>query len=186
VFYLAYFVKMLLLKRQNIKGNILGKGQKPQGKAAFETVMAVMLYLGVAAQVFSIIFDTLIWPLPVFPTMREDGLLVMLLGVAAFVLAITAMKNNWRAGYNDEQNTRLVTDGIYKFSRNPAFLGFDLLYLGCALAFPNILNIAFALLSVVLLHIQILGEEAFLSKTFGEEYKAYKFKTLRYFGTRRG
>jgi len=164
-FYIAYLVKMFLLKRQNINGNLLGKGQKPKSKAAFETAMKALLYLGAAVQIFSVIFDTLIWSLPVFPTIREDGILVMLLGIAAFVLAIAAMKNNWRAGYNDEQNTQLVTDGIYKFSRNPAFLGFDLLYLGCALAFPNILNVAFVLLSVVLLHFQILGEEAFLSKT---------------------
>jgi protein-S-isoprenylcysteine O-methyltransferase Ste14 len=109
----------------------------------------------------------------------------MLLGAIAFVLAIVTMKTNWRAGFGDGQNTSLVTAGIYKYSRNPAFLGFDLLYIGCALAFPNVLNIAFAVLAVVLFHIQILGEEVFLKKTFGTEYEDYKAKTMRYLGYRK-
>ncbi len=36
----------------------------------------------------------------------------------------------WRAGVSEKEKTELVTAGIYRWSRNPAFLGFDLLYIG--------------------------------------------------------
>jgi protein-S-isoprenylcysteine O-methyltransferase Ste14 len=135
-------------------------------------------------QLFSVVFGKIVWSFPAFPTMCEDGLILMLLGVIAFLLALVTMKTNWRAGFSEGQNTSLVTVGVYKYSRNPAFLGFDLLYIGCALCFPNVLNIAFAALAIVLFHLQILGEEVFLAKTFGTAYKDYKATTMRYFGRR--
>ncbi|MDR2719591.1 MAG: hypothetical protein LBC03_02150, partial [Nitrososphaerota archaeon] len=48
------------------------------------------------------------------------------------------------------------------------------------LVFPNILNVTVTLLVVVLFHIQILGEEEFLSKKFGSTYFGYKGKVGRY------
>lgn len=99
-----------------------------------------------------------------------------------FIAAIVVMRENWRAGYSQNQNTKLVTNGIYKISRNPAFVGFNLLYLAVALFSPNILSIAFAVLLFVMFHIQILGEEKFLNETFGEEYKQYNKKVSRYLG----
>jgi protein-S-isoprenylcysteine O-methyltransferase Ste14 len=90
------------------------------------------------------------------------------------------MRNNWRAGFDKKQDTTLVTDGIYKLSRNPAFVGFDLIYIGCAFAFPNVLNIIIAILAVAVFHIQILGEEKFLTEVFGQDYTEYKSKVRRY------
>jgi hypothetical protein len=87
-----------------------------------------------------------------------------------------AMRNNWRAGYSYEQDTQLVTDGIYRISRNPAFVGFDLFYLGCALAYPNVANLVLTLVAVILFHIQTLGEEKFLIDRFGEKYHEYRHK----------
>jgi protein-S-isoprenylcysteine O-methyltransferase Ste14 len=171
---------MLLLKRQSIQGNILGKGQKPKKQAIFERVLRIVTVLGVSIKLVSVIWDKLLWSLPTISALREAGLILMLFGVVTFLLAVTAMQNNWRAGYNYEQDTRLVTNGIYKFSRNPAFVGFDLIYIGCALAFPSILNVIIAFLAVVLFHFQILGEEAFLFKKFGEQYLKYKNKVRRY------
>ena len=43
------------------------------------------------------------------------------------------MRDFWRAGISETDKTELVTEGIYQISRNPAFLGFDLLYIGILL-----------------------------------------------------
>jgi len=180
LFYIIYLAKMLLLKNKNIKANILGKGQKPKGEAMFETVLRTVTFLGVPVKFFSIIWDNLIWSFPAFCAMRENGLIIMSLGLASFLLAVITMRNNWRAGYSYEQDTQLVITGIYRFSRNPAFVGFDLVYLGCALAFPNILNIIFAITAIILFHVQILGEEKFLVQKFGQSYLDYKNKVRRY------
>jgi protein-S-isoprenylcysteine O-methyltransferase Ste14 len=142
-------------------------------------------YLGAIVQLVSVIWDKAIWGVPVFPTMIEDGLILMLLGTILFIMAIIAMRNDWRAGYHEGQNTKLVTSSVYKYSRNPAFLSFDSLYIGCALAFPNALNISFAVVAILLFHLQILGEEKFLVVTFGQQYINYKSATMRYLGRKK-
>ena len=43
------------------------------------------------------------------------------------------MRDFWRAGISETDKTELVTEGIYQISRNPAFLGFDVLYFGILL-----------------------------------------------------
>ncbi len=108
------------------------------------------------------------------------GIGVAALGVLVFIAAAATMRDSWRAGIPEKDKTELVTTGIYRISRNPAFLGFDLLYLGLLLAFFNYLHLLFALCAVVMLHLQILQEEKFLTETFGEKYTEYKKHTGRY------
>jgi len=179
-FYIIYLAKMFMLKKQNIEGNILGKGQKSKDSFVIEIILRSVTFICAPVQFLSAIWDKLILSLPAFPAMREGGLIFMLFSVVIFLAAVVTMRNNWRAGYNREQDTQLVTDGIYKYSRNPAFVGFDLLYTGCVLTFPNILNIVLSLVAVIMLHIQILGEEKFLAEKFGKTYLDYKAKVKRY------
>jgi protein-S-isoprenylcysteine O-methyltransferase Ste14 len=177
-FYITYIAKMMLLKKQGIQGSILGKNAR-------EKALRVVTGIGVIVQFGSAIFPNLIGGLQSFPTMHEDGLILMALGVAAFIVAVVTMQNNWRAGFNEQQNTKLVTGGIYRFSRNPAFVGFDLLYIGCALASPPVLNIAVTLAALILFHLQILSEERFLTAQFGDEYTSYRKTVMRYLGRRK-
>ena len=95
------------------------------------------------------------------------------------------MKDNWRAGVQREDRTNLVTSGIYSISRNPAFLGFDLMYIGILLAFFNWFLWFATVLAVCLFHLQIVNvEEDFLLETFGQEYLDYKRKVCRYLGNK--
>lgn len=95
------------------------------------------------------------------------------------------MRDSWRACVSKTDKTDLVTSGIYRFSRNPAFLGFDLVYLGILLMFFNLPLYIISLLAIIILHLQIVNvEEDFLIETFGEEYLNYKKNVCRYFGRR--
>ena len=96
------------------------------------------------------------------------------------------MKDSWRAGIPDRDRTELVTDGIYAFSRNPAFLGFDLQYAGVLLMFCNLLTASFTVFAVTMLHLQILQEERYLTAAFGAEYMKYHHQVFRYLGRRKG
>ena len=95
------------------------------------------------------------------------------------------MKDSWRAGIPDRDKTELVTDGIYSYSRNPAFLGFDLLYIGVLLMYCNLLTLMFTIFAISMLHMQILQEERYLSSVFGKEYQEYRHKVFRYLGRRK-
>ena len=105
-----------------------------------------------------------------------------MLGDCIFLLSILCMKDSWRAGIPDKDKTELVTAGIYKFSRNPAFLGFDLMYVGVLLMYGNLLTLGFSLFAMVMLHLQILQEERFLEHAFGSAYIEYKKQVFRYLG----
>ena len=104
------------------------------------------------------------------------------MGDLVFLLAITCMKDSWRAGIPKSDKTKLVTNGIYKISRNPAFLGFDLVYIGILLLYFNPIHLIFTLFAIIMLHLQILQEEKFMEATFNDEYVDYKKKVFRYLG----
>ena len=112
---------------------------------------------------------------------RVAGIVIGICAVLLFALATVTMKNSWRVGIPEEK-TAMITEGIYKWSRNPAFVGFDLLYASICLIFFNIPLLCVSAWAVVMLHFQILQEEKYMYKMFGEEYEQYKKHTLRYFG----
>ena len=105
-----------------------------------------------------------------------------MLGDQIFLLSVLCMKDSWRAGIPDKDKTELVTSGIYRFSRNPAFLGFDMMYFGVLLMYCNLLTGFFTAFAVVMLHLQILQEEKYLAGVFGKEYREYRKRVFRYLG----
>ena len=115
--------------------------------------------------------------------LRIVGLIIEVFGVVVFILSVLEMKDNWRAGVQRQNKTSLVTSGIYKFSRNPAFLGFDLMYIGILLAFFNWYLLISTIIAIILFHFQIVNvEEDFLIESFGDEYLNYKEKVCKYLG----
>ena len=140
--------------------------------------MKIATFLVVPAELVSIFWNIRIWDTT---ALRGIGIAVGAAGVLVFILAMATMRDRWRAGIPAKDKTELVTTGIYRLSRNPAFLGFDLVYLGLLVAFFNPVHMVFTLFAVIMLHFQILQEEAFLSETFGKPYLEYKQHTGRYF-----
>jgi protein-S-isoprenylcysteine O-methyltransferase Ste14 len=71
--------------------------------------------------------------------------------------------------------SELVTSGIYRWTRNPMYLGLALIYAGIAVFLNGL--VALLLLPLVLAIIQtqvIVKEEAYLKRTFGSDYVSYK------------
>lgn len=177
VFYIAYFAKMILQCRKGIKTDQIGKGSKSRKALVIEILMKIATYAIVAVEVVSIIFDFRMWK----SSYAWVGIDVAALGVFVFIVAMVTMKDSWRAGIPKKDKTELVTTGIYRISRNPAFLGFDLMYLGVLIAFFNYVHLFFVLYAVIMFHLQILQEEKFLTNTFKNTYVEYKKHTGRYF-----
>ena len=181
VFYGIYLIKQLRQKKRGIQTMQIGRG-KDAGTHRVEMLMGIATVGIIPAQLTSIALE---WShLPA--NARFTGLCVGLLGDAIFLISVLCMKDSWRAGIPERDRTRLVTDGIYAYSRNPAFLGFDLQYIGVLLMYCNLLTGLFTLFAIVMLHLQILQEERYLSATFGAEYRAYRHRVFRYLGRRRG
>lgn len=178
VFYAIYFGKMIIQKKKGITTHQIGK-RKEKKLHTVETLMSVATFSVVIIQLLSIFFDWNIMP----SGARFTGFCIAGIGDIFFLISVTYMKDSWRAGIPEKDKTKLVTDGIYKFSRNPAFVGFDFMYIGILLMFFNIGTLLFSLFSIMMLHMQILQEEKYMARTFGEEYLEYK-KVFRYIGRR--
>lgn len=177
-FYGAYFWKMLMQRKKGIVTNQIGKGRKDGATLLVERALGVLTVFIVFFELGSILNGGH-WYFNGF--IRTAGILVAAAGVVIFIIAMWTMRDSWRAGIPDQEDTRMVTDGIYKYSRNPAFLGFDLMYLGILVAFFNPLLLAVTVCTILVLHLQILQEEKYLEIVFGEEYLVYKQITGRYF-----
>lgn len=179
-FYASYLVKQISLKKQNIKTNRLLKGKKPKHTFRIELFLTIFTFIMPIVQYLSILFNNIpgsITP-PLF--LKTTGILISVTGLIYFLSAIIKMRNNWRAGIDETQKTNIVRTGIYSISRNPAFVGFDLIYIGTALSFPNIFTILFTVITIFIIHLQILEEEKFLISVFGKQYTEYKQKVKRY------
>lgn len=76
---------------------------------------------------------------------------------------------------------RLAVDGIYGVSRNPAYVSITAIQIGLALLLDNPWILAALLPALVVMHYGvILREEAYLERTFGEEYQSYKARVRRW------
>jgi protein-S-isoprenylcysteine O-methyltransferase Ste14 len=77
--------------------------------------------------------------------------------------------------------TTLITDGPYKYSRNPTYISLTLLYLGLGVFLNNmwVLMLVVPLLLIINFWI-IRNEEHYLAEKFGEEYQSYRSKVRRW------
>ena len=181
VFYGIYLIKQWRQKSRGIQTMQIGRGKDAQTHTV-ETLMGIATVGIIPAQLLSIAFG---WShLPA--NARFTGFCVGMLGDLIFLISVLCMKDSWRAGIPEEDRTELVTEGIYSFSRNPAFLGFDLQYIGLLLMFCNLLTGMFSVFAITMLHLQILQEERYLTAAFGPEYLQYRRHVLRYLGRRIG
>ena len=181
VFYGIYLIKQWRQKRRGIQTMQIGRGKDAQTHTV-ETLMGIATVGIIPAQLLSIAFG---WS-HLSANARFTGFCIGMVGDLIFLISVLCMKDSWRAGIPEEDRTELVTDGIYAFSRNPAFLGFDLQYIGVLLMFCNLLTAAFTVFAVSMLHLQILQEERYLTAAFGPEYLQYRRHVLRYLGRRIG
>lgn len=181
VFYICYFVKMIRQRKKGIQTDQLGKG-----KVGFVKFIEIALKVSTCAlpliQLISIIYSKE----NIYASLKIAGVVITAIGVVTFIISVLQMKDNWRAGVQREDKTNLVVTGIYAISRNPAFLGFDLMYIGILLSYFNWYLCLATVIGVLLFHLQIVNvEEDFLIEAFGNEYLQYKSKVCRYLGRKR-
>lgn len=182
VFYLCYFIKMFQQRKQGIQTDHMGKGKQGIQKK-IEIMMKGTTIATFIIEILSIYLNTMTFPLII----RIMGIFLGIIGDIVFITSVLTMKDSWRAGVSYEEKTDLITNGIYQISRNPAFLGFDLIYLGMCLMFFNTILLIISLLAMMMFHLQIkYVEEPFLKQEFKEQYLQYYQQVNCYIGKRTG
>ncbi|MGO5305890.1 methyltransferase family protein [Agathobacter sp. LCP21S3_B2] len=179
IFYGIYFAKMLAQRRQGIQTRQIGR-VKEKSVHIVELLMSIATLAAPVIQILSIIFGWNHMP----ANARFTGFCIGMLGDIIFLASVLCMKDSWRAGIPDKDRTKLVTTGIYRYSRNPAFLGFDLMYVGILLMYFNLSMLVVSAFAIIMLHLQILQEERYLTENYGESYREYRKHVFRYLGRR--
>jgi len=89
-----------------------------------------------------------------------------------------------RAGQSVDPNSptqRVLTTGLYRYSRNPAYAALVATHAGIALLLDNVWILLMLVPALVIMHYGvILREEAYLERKFGDEYLHYKANVRRW------
>jgi len=133
----------------------------------------------------------MMWVLPrVFPALTLDwlhstvtasavallGVVISLVSMVAFTRARTTMDPKHPASASN-----LISTGIYRYSRNPMYLGVLLILAGWAIYLGNVLSIVSLFVFIAYItRFQIIPEERLLSQKFGVAFDNYKNKVRRW------
>ncbi len=114
-----------------------------------------------------------------FPTLWGLlGLFPFTIGIVINLLADQALKVADTTVRPFEESNTLVTNGIYKITRNPMYLGMSLILTGIVLLFNNLLLFSVVVVFIFLISSNFIRvEEEMLEAKFGENWLQYKAKT---------
>src|SRR5262249_28615862 len=101
-------------------------------------------------------------------------------GLTLLLLSLVSFGQSFRVGIDVDHPDKLVTTGIFAFSRNPIYVAFGFVLLGQFLVFSNWLLLVYLAAGIWLFHRQVLREEEFLRKQYGQEYAEYCNRVRRY------
>lgn len=95
---------------------------------------------------------------------------------------ILAALSAWEFSHTERRQP--LTGGIYRYSRNPMYVGYFLYFTGVGLATASWLYVVFAVLQQITLYWLIRGEERWCLAEYGEPYRRYTQEVRRYLGRR--
>jgi protein-S-isoprenylcysteine O-methyltransferase Ste14 len=155
--------------------------ERPVHDHANVLVMPPLLYLG--ALVVGVVAQWIApLRLPLQAPLRWTLGAALLAGGIAVALAFARAFN--RSGQDKNPNTPtpgIISTGLYRYSRNPAYVSMTAVLLGLGLLLNNAWILLTAIPVVAIMHYGvILREEAYLERSFGDEYLRYKAGVRRW------
>jgi protein-S-isoprenylcysteine O-methyltransferase Ste14 len=123
-----------------------------------------------------------LWPLPISkPLSIAGGGLLVIIGLGISAAGILTFRSLQRM--SGVETNKLITSGIYRWSRNPQNVGWFLALLGVALMGRSGGALLLVAVFGLIVHIYIVYiEEDYLESVFEEEYRRYRATTARYLG----
>jgi protein-S-isoprenylcysteine O-methyltransferase Ste14 len=109
------------------------------------------------------------------------GVFFCLAGLLLLLGSLVSFGKSFRVGIDTDRPDKLITSGVFAFSRNPIYVAFAVILLGQFLIFSNWILLLYIGAATWLFHRQIIREEEYLKKHYGEEYLEYCKRVRRYF-----
>jgi protein-S-isoprenylcysteine O-methyltransferase Ste14 len=139
-----------------------------------------LLYLG---GLVAVVFVHWFWPLALLPAAFAQWLAVaaILAGLAVNLWGVWTMRQARTAINPYQPTTNIVDSGPFAFSRNPLYVGMDLLFVGIIAWLNSLWGVPVLVLLLLVMHYGvILPEERYLEGRFDEAYSRYRAKVRRY------
>ena len=189
IFFVAYILLTMLLPRWRMKR---ATGQEvfvvPRDDSAQGFIGRIFkLLFGLAFVVLAVNAFAPRWEVYLLPadflqneTLHWVGLSLLHISLLLVLVAQAQMATSWRVGFDEKQKTELVQNGLFRYSRNPVFVGMLLTMLGLFFVLPNALTLLSMVMTWVVLQIQTRMEEEYLSKAHGAPYLNYLDRVRRW------
>ncbi len=124
-----------------------------------------------------------VWPVAVIPegVQYPAGALLIALGLALFAAAVRQFVKADTSVQTRKPTTAIITDGPFRFSRNPIYLAMSLSYAGIAIAADNLWILGLLVPALAVIRCGVISrEERYLERKFAEEYLRYKASVRRW------
>jgi protein-S-isoprenylcysteine O-methyltransferase Ste14 len=109
------------------------------------------------------------------------GVLLCLVGLLLLLWSVVSFGQSFRVGIDTDHPDRLITDGVFAFSRNPIYVAFAIVLFGEFLIFSNWIRLIYVAAAAWLFHRQVRREEEYLKRHYGGAYVEYCNRVRRYF-----
>ena len=111
--------------------------------------------------------------------------IVSLAGAAIVIVAQMQMGRAWRVGVREGDAPLFVSHGLFRYSRNPIFVGMMLVGLSAAMMSGTWWSWSALVLFALSCIVQVRIEEAHLEASFGDAYRAFRVRVPRWIGLAR-
>lgn len=174
VFQGMFVMKNLILRRKI--------GEQIRGKNIEATILIVFFTFFIVVAIGMSFFNQ---PLGEIQFLNNHLAMTFGLGLLFLNLVISGaslinLKDSWRVGILEDQKTELVTTGIYRYTRNPYFVSYFLMFAAYTVLLQNLILLALSMLGFLFVHKMIIKEEKYLYSVHGDAYLQYKMKVPRY------
>ena len=107
---------------------------------------------------------------------------ILILGPLAIIPSLFTLFRRAGSDYDVRKVPKgLVTEGLFRWSRNPGYVALIVLGVGVAILFDNLWILVLMVPATLIVHREVvLKEEALLEREFGEEYRRYKSRVRRW------
>lgn len=173
------FQGMFIIKNIFLRKKI---GQQIRGKN-IEATLSILYFAGFIGA--ALIISTISHPVGEILLLDETysmlaGPTLLFINLIISAASLINLKDSWRVGVLEDQKTELITSGIYRFTRNPYFVSYFLMFAAYTILLQNLILLFLSLLGFIFVHKMIKKEEDYLSSIHGNAYTDYKTKVARY------
>jgi protein-S-isoprenylcysteine O-methyltransferase Ste14 len=113
-------------------------------------------------------------PLQLGTVWLYSGLIICLFGIIFTIVAILSFATS--------PKEKVITKGLYRFTRNPTYIGIILMQIGLGIACSSWLYLLLTVALIILLNANLSAEERYCLYRYGDDYRKYKNRTPRWIG----